>query len=101
MMSLGALAGIPAALLIYAWTRKQPNASDFVKKLWKYGRELIAISAILNILFVFIPLLSGKVSELTTISWLQLTISGLILPVIYKSGYIKDCFSEFPESENR
>lgn len=99
MMSIGALAGIPAALLIYAWLKREPNASDLVKNIWNKGRELLAISAILNSFLVFLPLLLGKTSNLSLIDWSQFAISLAILVALYRYAYIKDCFSDFPSNE--
>ena len=96
MMSMGALAGIPAVLLIYAWAKKEPDASDFVKKLWKNGKELIAISALLNAILVLMPLLLGSISKLTLYGWGQLSISIVILITAYKYSYISECLADFP-----
>ena len=100
MMSLGALAGIPAALLMYAWSRREPNASDFVRNLWRRGRELLIISTILNGFLTFIPLLLGKVDKVSTIDWLQFALSMLIMAVLYRYAYLKDCFLDFPSKDN-
>jgi len=96
-LSLGAFAAVPAALLIYAWTRKNPDASPFIRRVWNNGRILLAATAILNAFVVFVPLWLGKVYKLTAFGWGQLLISLLIVLVLYKSQYIKDCFGDFPE----
>ena len=100
MMSLGAFAGIPAALLIYAWSRREPNASDFVKNLWRKGRGLLIVSTTLNGFLTFIPLLLGKVDKVSTMDWLQFALSMLIMVVLYRYAYIKDCFLDFPTKDN-
>ena len=100
MMSLGALAGIPAALLIYAWSRREPNASDFVKNVWSRGRGLLAVSTISNGFLTFMPLLLGKVDKVSTIDWLQFALSMLIMTVLYRYTYLKDCFLDFPNKDN-
>ncbi len=100
MLSLGAFAGIPAALLIYAWTRRTPGASSLVRRLWKRGRTLLAISAVLNACIVFAPLWLGTSHKITVYGWVQLLVSLLVVFVLYKSRYIKDCFSDFPSHKS-
>ncbi len=95
--SLAAFAAIPAALLIYAWTKKNPDAPPFIKRVWSNGRALLAVTAILNAIIVFVPLWLGKVHKLTAFSWAQLLVSLLIVLILYKSHYIKDCFGDFPD----
>lgn len=97
MMSLGALAGIPAVLLIYAWAKKSPDASDFVRKLWKNGRQLIIAAALLNAILVFVPLLTDSIKHLSYYGWGQFVISIGIIIWAYKDSYINDCFEDFPK----
>ncbi len=96
-MSLAAVAGIPAALLVYAWMKRNPEAPPFVRKVWRNGRLLLAISAALSALVVFVPLWLGAVYKVTLYGWGQFFISLLIVIVVYRSQYIKDCFSDWPE----
>jgi len=98
-LSLGAFAGVPVALLVYAWSKRVPDAPSFVRRVWIRGRELIAITTILNACIVFIPLWTGSVHKLTVFGWGQLAISLLIVVVVYRSEYIKDCFSDWPKSD--
>jgi len=99
-LSLGAFAGIPAALLVYAWTRRRPGAPDFVKRLWHKGRILLSVSALLNGAIVFVPLWLGVGHRITAYGWGQLAASLLILVVVYRSRYMRDCFADFPEGED-
>jgi len=98
-MSLGALAGIPAVLLVYAWIKRQPGAGPFVKKIWMKGRELLAISVLLNIGVIFLPFWMGTMHAIYPGDWVQFAIALLILIVVYTSSYIKDCFNDFPGDE--
>lgn len=97
MMSLGAFVGIPAALLIYAWSRRNPDGSDFVRKIWSKGRELLTVSTSLNALLVFLPLFLGRTNKLSLTDWVQLAICIVILLVLYGYSYIRVCFLEFPD----
>ncbi len=98
-MSLAAVAGIPAALLIYAWVKRNPDAPSFPRQVWKRGRLLLAISAALSAFVVFVPLWLGAVHKVTEYGWGQFVISLLILVVVYRSQYMKDCFSDWPEKK--
>jgi len=99
-MSLAALAGIPAALLVYAWAKRNPDAPSFPRQVWERGRLLLVISAALSAFVVFVPLWLGTIHKITEDGWGQLIISLLIIVVLYKSRYIKDCFSDWPEKND-
>ncbi|HFD80773.1 MAG TPA: DUF2919 domain-containing protein [Gammaproteobacteria bacterium] len=92
----GLLAGVPAALVFYAWGRRKPGASAFVRKVWARGRELLAVSALANAAVVFVPHWIGAVYHVSTAGWIQLGISIGIVIVLYSSTYIRDCFADFP-----
>ena len=99
MMLLGALAGIPAALVIYAWTRKKPGVSGFVEKIWRNGRSLLATSAVLNAGVIVASPLLIPAHVIPFRDWAQLAASVLIVLVLWKSTYIRDCFNDFPEHQ--
>jgi hypothetical protein len=93
----GLLAGVPAFLVIYAWIRRKPEASPFIRKLWHRGRELLMVSAILNAIIVFIPLWMGVVHRVTIAGWIQLALSLGVVVALYSSAYIRDCFADYPK----
>jgi len=95
-MSLSALSGIPVLLLLYAWARRAPGASSFVKKIWAKGSVLVVFSAVLNSAIVFFPLWLGTVRGISIYGWGQLFISLAVILIVYSSSYIKDCFADFP-----
>lgn len=97
-MLLNIIAGAPVVFLIFAWFKKKPDSPEFIRFIWKNGRNLIAISAILNVCIIISPLLFGAESNIMTSAWVQLLISVLIVIIVYNSSYIKDCFLDFPES---
>jgi len=99
MMSLGALAGIPTALIIYAWIKREPDATQFIRNLWGKGRVLLSVSAALNAGLVFAPMWLKAVDKITIHGWWQFAVSVIILLVVFKSEYIKDCFLDFPKNE--
>jgi hypothetical protein len=98
-MSLGALAGVPASLLIYAWIKRKPGASPFVRSIWGKGRPLLAVSALLNACVIVIPFWIETAHAILPRDWIQLSIALLIVIVLYTSSYIRDCFGDFPSDE--
>ena len=95
-MSLGALAGIPAALLVFSWMKRKPGASRSVRNIWSQGRALLAASALLNASVIFVPIWTGTVHAVAPGDWMQFAIALLIVIVVYSSSYIRDCFNDFP-----
>ena len=96
---MGILAGLPAALVIFAWMRKKPDAASVIRKIWHRGRELLAASALLNAMIVLVPYLIGRVHRIDAIGWVQLAVSVSIIPVVYFSAYIRDCFADYPKEQ--
>lgn len=96
MMDIGAIAGIPVAFLIYAWGKKDPDASDFVKKIWHNGKQLIAISAVLNAFIFLIPIFTKGIEHINLYGWAQFAISIVILIMAYQYTYLSDCFADYP-----
>ena len=93
----GLLAGVPAILIVYAWSRRKPGASSFARSLWRRGRMLLAASAIFSVAIIFIPLWMGVVHRVNMVGWIQFVISLGVVVVLYTSTYIRDCFSDFPK----
>ena len=98
-MTLSALAGVPATFLAYAWTKRKLGASPFVRKIWRKGRTLLAVSALLNAFAVFAPFWLKIAHKITLVNWIQLAIALLIVVVVYTSSYMRDCFNDFPSDE--
>jgi len=100
MMSLGALLALPAVMVIYAWIKRQPGASKMIRVLWENGRMLLLISVVFNSCLIFVPLWPGKVSVISVYDECQFVVSIIILFILLKSEYIKDCFSDLPENKD-
>ena len=98
-MSLGALAGIPAALLVFSWMKRKPGAPQHVRTIWGKGRALLAISALLNACVIFVPIWMGTVHAIAPGDWIQSAIALLIVIVVYSSSYIRDCFDDFTDDK--
>ena len=98
-MSLGALAGIPTALLVYAWVKRTPGAPPYVRNIWGKGRVFLVVSALLNACVVFVPFWMDTAHAIPAGNWIQFAIALLIVIVVYSSSYIRDCFNDFPSDE--
>lgn len=95
----GLLAGVPAVLVIYAWSRKKPGASLFIRRLWHNGRLILAVGAVMNVVIVFIPVWTGAIYRIAPSGWIQLAVSVAIIVALYTSSYVRDCFADFPKEE--
>lgn len=98
-MSLGALAGVPAVFLMYALLKRKPGASPFVKSIWARGRILMAISALLSAVAIWLPIMLQAARKMTPGDWAHIAIALLIVILVYTSSYIRDCFNDFPADE--
>ncbi len=98
-MSLAALAGIPAALFVYAWIKRKPGAPRHVRTIWGKGRAFLVVSALLSACVIFVPLWMGKVHAIYPRDWVQFAITVLIVIAVYSSSYIRDCFNDFPDDK--
>ena len=99
LLSFEAAAAIPIIFLVYAWTRRSPDASEFTKKIWRYGKQLIMATTCLQLCIVSSPLWLQIESHMTRFSWVQLLICLSILLITPFSRYMRDCFADFPESD--
>jgi peptidoglycan biosynthesis protein MviN/MurJ (putative lipid II flippase) len=95
-MSLGALAGIPAALLVYVWIKRKPGAPQAARKIWARGRAFLGASALLNACVQFVPFWIGAVHTMLPGDWLQFAVALLIVVLVNSSSYIRDFFNDFP-----
>ncbi len=93
---LAFVASIPVVLLIFAYAKRKPDASDFVQALWRNGRNLLASAAVLNIIVVFIPFLANITHSINIYGWLQLALAVAIIIYLYTSTRVTDTFADFP-----
>jgi len=96
---LAMLATIPVMIFIYAWSKRSPGAKPLARKLWSNGKSLLTIAAVLNIIVVFVPLLTKVVHSIAAASWLQLGIPVLIIGYLNLSQRVTDTFADFPEEK--
>ncbi|WP_430419220.1 DUF2919 family protein [Methylibium petroleiphilum] len=89
---------IPIVLLAFAAFYRQPNAGAWARLLWRRGREIVALTAALNIGWTVNLLLKSDYwlpwPELFLISCSVLDTA--IALSMYKTPYFRQLFSEFP-----
>lgn len=95
-LTLAIFSTIPALLFFYVWSRRKPGAGTMVKKLWANGGKLLVAAAVLNIAIVFVPLLSGIVSSIHALGWVQVGIAVIIIFYLLGSRRARDTFADFP-----
>ncbi len=96
-MILAAIAAIPAIFVVYAFIKRVPDAPDKVRRIWQHGRELLLGSSFLNILVVFLPLLTGLVRGVSMIGWAQFGVSVYIIYYLFTERRVRDTFADFPQ----
>jgi hypothetical protein len=93
------LATIPVLLLVYAYAKRKPGASGLVRKVWEKGRTLLVVTAVLNVLIIFIPFLLDLTHKINMLGWAQLAIAVFIIYYLYTTQRVQDTFADFPEDE--
>lgn len=94
---LAMLATIPVMVFVYAWAKRKPGAVPRVRKLWHRGALFLIASAALNILVVFVPLLTMVSHKIPLVNWVQVGISALVIWYLLSSQRARDTFADFPE----
>lgn len=95
-LTLAILATLPALCLIYAWTRRNPGASNVVQYIWRHGSMVLTVTALLNIATVFVPLFLDFKHKTHMVGWMQLAISVMVIVYVQLSQRVKDTFADFP-----
>jgi len=93
------LATIPILLLIFAYAKRKPGASWWVRKIWHNGRTLLIAAAVLNIVIIFVPFLMDLTHRINMLGWAQLTIAIYIIYYLYTTQRVKDAFADFPKDD--
>jgi len=94
---LAFIATIPVLLLIFAYAKRKPDASELVQLLWRNGRNLLVLAAITNIIVIFIPYAANISHSINIYGWGQLALAAAILIYLYSSERVTDTFADFPE----
>lgn len=93
---LAVLSTLPVVLLLVSFAKRKPDPSDLMRKLWRSGITLMVVTAILNILVVFLPVVLGKTHSIHLYGWVQLGIVALIFGYLLKSQRLRDTFADYP-----
>lgn len=93
---LAVLSALPVVLLLIAFAKRKPDASELMRKLWRNGITLLVVTAILNIVVVFLPVVLGKAHTVHMYGWIQLGVIALILGYLFKSQRLRDTFADYP-----
>ncbi len=94
---LAFVATIPVLLLVFAYAKRKPDASEFVQSLWRNGKKLLVAAAVLNIIVIFIPFLANITHSINIYGWGQLAAAVAIIIYLYSSKRVTDTFADFPE----
>ena len=58
---------------------------------------MLSATAIMNVITIFVPLLTGVIHRIHWISWVQAGLSFVIIAYLRSSQRVKDTFSDFPK----
>ena len=98
-LTLAILTTIPALIFVYAWVKRKPGAPDCVRKICHHGASLLTLAAVLNIILIFVPLLTVDYHKIHLVGWVEIAISMLVIGYLQYSQRVKDAFADFPEEE--
>jgi hypothetical protein len=96
-LTIDTFAALPALLVIIAWARRQPGASQPIRRIWAQGRLLLILATVLNIASLFIPLLWNPDLRMDTPEFVKLAVCAAILFMLLKSERVRDTFNDFPQ----
>ncbi|MFK5947573.1 MAG: DUF2919 family protein [Methylococcales bacterium] len=94
-------ATIPLLILIYAWTRRVPRASNKIKLTWINGKKLIISTAFFQACILSSPLWFPSSEAMTNTHGLLLILNIIIMIIVFFSKYMDDCFADFPEDSKK
>ena len=87
---------IPAVLVLFAYAKRKPGASTFIRRIWSNGAILLMVTAGLNMAIVVLPLVTGSIHHLGAYGWGQLAVAVFIFWYLLASQRVKDTFADFP-----
>ena len=93
---LAFVASIPVLILIVAYAKRKPDAAQWVRTIWRNGRNLMATAAVLSGIVVFVPFLAELTPSIPVYGWGQLAVAAGILYYLFTSERVADTFADFP-----
>ena len=89
------LSDLPALAVAYVASARGPNAGPILRLIWKYGRQLVLLSASTYILLLVYKM-KWDIFSMNWLEWLFITTNIFIIVYVVSSKFIKDVFNEFP-----
>ncbi len=96
-LTIGILATAPVILFLIAWVKRKPGASAFIQQIWHKGATILTMAALLSVLAVLFPVMTGAMHAIHPVGWVQLALSVLIMLYLQLARRVKDTFADFPE----
>ena len=93
---LAFVASIPVLLLMVAYAKRKPDAAQWVRTIWRNGRNLMAIAAVLSVIVVFVPFLAELSHSIPVYGWGQLAVAAGIIYYLFTCKRVADTFADFP-----
>jgi hypothetical protein len=87
---------IPTVLVLFAYAKRKPGASSFIRRIWSNGAILLMVTAGLNMATIVLPLIMGSIHHLGVYGWGQLAVAVFIFWYLFASRRVKDTFADFP-----
>ena len=98
---LAFLTMIPVVLVIFAYMKRKPDAPDYIRTLWRYSGKLLLLTAALNVVVVFVPLILDLGYKINLLGWGQLAIAAYIIFYLLTSRRVRDTFADFPVDDGK
>ena len=93
------LATIPVLMLVFAYAKRKPGASGLVRNIWHKGRMLLIVTAVLNLVIIFVPFVVDLTYRINMLGWAQLAIAVFIIYYLYATQRVKDTFADFTKDD--
>jgi len=92
---------LPVLLVALAAVNRDPQGGSIMRWLWRYGREIVTLAAVLNLAwiawyFTGIPRWRPNPDNFVLLGGM---IDLLIIAVVWKSEYLRQMFAEFPAAK--
>ena len=94
---LAFIATVPVLILIFAYAKRKPGASELIQSIWRNGRNLLVVAAAVNIVVIFIPFVMNLTHSINAYGWGQLGVAIGIIFYLYQSKRVTDTFGDFPK----
>jgi len=91
---------IPALLVGISMARRLPQSKEYMRWIWKKGRQLLLSSIILEMLIIVIYLVL-EIHKFSSVTLIFLYIDAVLIVFLLKSKRVNDAFAEFPAFEEK